>query len=62
VWSRPDRGLILGILTLAYVVASAVLGFIAARRLGTWQPFAETRRQLGEDAACLRDALDQGPR
>ena len=62
VWSRPDRGLILGLITLAYLIASAAFGWFAATRLKSWQPFGELRRQLGEDGACLRGVLSQRPR
>jgi len=62
VWSRADRGLIIGLLALAYLAASAALGYIAARRLRYWQPFAETRRQFSEDVACLHGVLGSDPR
>ncbi len=61
VWSRQDRGLILGLLAAAYLAASVALAFVAARRLGSWRPFAETRRQLHEDASCLRGVLARSP-
>lgn len=57
VWQRDDRGLILGLVTLAYVLGAAALGWLAARRLKTWRPLAETRHQLGEDYSCLRQFL-----
>jgi uncharacterized membrane protein YqjE len=60
VWSREDRGLILGLLALAYLLGSAALGYLASRRLRSWQPLAETFRQLHADCACLRDTLNLG--
>ena len=57
VWERPDRGLILAGLTLAYFVGAVGLGWWIARRLKTWRPLSETRRQLGEDGACLEEFL-----
>lgn len=57
VWQRDDRGLILGLVTLAYVLGAAALGWLAANRLKTWRPLAETRHQLGEDYTCLRQFL-----
>ncbi|MBL9187087.1 MAG: phage holin family protein [Opitutaceae bacterium] len=57
VWQREDRGLILGLVTLAYALGAAGLGLLAARRLRAWRPLAETRHQLGEDCACVRDML-----
>ncbi len=57
VWHREDRGLILGLVTLAYALGAAGLGLFAARRLRDWRPLAETRHQLGEDCACVREML-----
>jgi uncharacterized membrane protein YqjE len=62
VWGREDRGLILGLLALAYVAGAAALGFVASRRLSSWQPFAETFRQLHEDCAFLHRTLADGKR
>jgi uncharacterized membrane protein YqjE len=62
VWNRPDRGLILALITVAYLAAAAALAFVAAGRLRSWTPFAEIRRQLHEDGACLRGALNRGKR
>jgi uncharacterized membrane protein YqjE len=62
VWQRPDRGLILGLVTLAYLLGSAALGFVAFRRLKGWQPFSETRRQFHEDCACINDMFNSGSR
>jgi len=55
VWERPDRGMILGLITAAYLLASGALAFAAARRFNTWKPFAETARQFHEDCACVHD-------
>jgi uncharacterized membrane protein YqjE len=62
VWHRDDRGLILGLATLVIVIGAGALGAWAAHRLRTWQPLAETRRQLREDRICLENLLpeDQG--
>lgn len=57
VWQRDDRGLILGLATLALVLGAGGLGGWAARRLRAWQPLAETRRQLHEDRVCLENLL-----
>jgi len=57
VWQREDRGLILGLVTLAYIVGAAALGWLAVNRLTTWRPLAETRHQLSEDYSCLRQFL-----
>ncbi len=62
VWNRDDRGLILSLLTLAYLAASAALGFLAARRLRSWQPFAETFRQFHQDCVCLHETLSNAAR
>ena len=41
----------------------AALGVFAVRRLRAWRPLAETRHQLGEDCACVREMLlDSKPR
>jgi uncharacterized membrane protein YqjE len=55
VWNREDRGLILGLVGLGYVLAAASLGYFASRRLKSWQPFEETRRQFHADCACVHD-------
>ncbi len=57
VWHRDDRGLILGATTLAIVIGSGALTAWAAHRLRTWQPLAETRRQLSADRTCLENLL-----
>jgi hypothetical protein len=58
VWQREDRGLILGLVTLAYLVMAAALGFVAANRFKTWRPFAETYRQFQADSACVHEILN----
>lgn len=58
VWDRPDRGLILGLVALAYLAVAAVLSWVASRRLKSWRPFSETTRQLREDCACIQDHLE----
>ncbi|HEY1791666.1 MAG TPA: hypothetical protein VGG34_02005 [Opitutaceae bacterium] len=62
VWRNPDRGMILGLAALACLVVSAALGYAAARRLGAWQPFAESVRQFHADCLCLRDTLSAATR
>ncbi len=57
VWHRDDRGLILAALTLGYLLVAIGLGWGLVRRLRRWQPWAETRRQLDEDGACLEKLL-----
>jgi uncharacterized membrane protein YqjE len=57
VWNREDRGMILGLLTIAYLAGAVALGFVAARRLRSWQPFAETFRQFHQDCTCLHESL-----
>lgn len=57
VWDRDDRALILGLVTLAYFLGVGALGWWIARRLRTWHPLSETRRQLGQDGACLKGFL-----
>jgi uncharacterized membrane protein YqjE len=58
VWDRPDRGMILTLLTVAYLAGSGVLAFVTARRLKTWQPFSESARQFREDCACVHDIAE----
>jgi uncharacterized membrane protein YqjE len=62
VWDRPDRGMILTLLALAYVAGSAVFAFVAARRLKAWRPFVETTRQLREDCACIQEIVNDATR
>jgi uncharacterized membrane protein YqjE len=57
VWERSDRGLILGLVTLAYLLGAAALGWWTARRFRSWQPLCDTFRQLKEDCSCLHDYL-----
>ena len=53
VWHRDDRGLILGLLALGYLLATASVAWALLRRLRRWRPLIETRRQLREDGACI---------
>lgn len=57
VWNREDRGLILGFVGLAYVLGAVSLGYLAGRRLKSWQPFEETRRQFRADCECVQNIL-----
>lgn len=58
VWHREDRGLILSLVTLAYLIGAAVLAWVSVRRIKQWQPFSETRRQFHEDCACVQDIVN----
>jgi uncharacterized membrane protein YqjE len=62
VWNRSDRGMILGLITVGYLVGAGVLAFIAARRMKTWRPFSETARQFREDCACVHDIIHSSER
>jgi uncharacterized membrane protein YqjE len=62
VWHRDDRGLILGVLTLAYFLGAGALAFVASRRIRDWQPFSETCRQFHEDCACIQKSITSGTR
>jgi uncharacterized membrane protein YqjE len=62
VWDRPDRGPILGLLTLAYFLAAAVAAWWTSQRLKTWRPLAETLFQLREDCTCLNNYLSENSR
>lgn len=57
VWHRDDRGLILGLVTCAYVIGAGGLAWWVVNRLKTWRPLAETRHQLSEDYECLREFI-----
>lgn len=61
VWTREDRGLILGCVALAYLVAAGALGLFIARRLRTWVAFPDTCKQFLEDCACIHE-LATAPR
>jgi uncharacterized membrane protein YqjE len=58
VWDSPHRGLILGLVTLAYLVAAGALAFVAARRMRTWKPFSESARQFRADCACIHEIIN----
>ncbi len=53
VWHRDDRGLLLGLLTAAYLVGASGLAWALARRLRAWRPLRETRRQMRADGDCF---------
>jgi uncharacterized membrane protein YqjE len=57
VWHRDDRGLLLGLLTLGYVLVGAGLAWGLVRRIRAWRPLREIRRQLREDGKCLENLL-----
>lgn len=60
VWHLENRELWLGLLTLAYLLTAAVLGWRLAVRLRNWQPLAETSRQLHDDIVCIEDLVAKG--
>jgi uncharacterized membrane protein YqjE len=62
VWQRDDRGLILSLVTLAYLVGAAGLAYVASRRLRDWSPFAESCRQFHADCECLHDVIANATR
>jgi|HubBroStandDraft_1064217.scaffolds.fasta_scaffold1348219_1 uncharacterized membrane protein YqjE len=62
VWERPDRGLIMGLVTLAYFIGAAALAWWVAARLKTWRPLAETLYQFREDCACIHQHLSENSR
>ena len=57
VWSREDRTLLLGLLTLADFLGAGGLAWLTLHRLRTWRPLAETRTQLRADHDCLGELL-----
>jgi uncharacterized membrane protein YqjE len=59
VWDRPDRGLILSLVTLAYLVGAAALAWWTLRRMKSWRPFSETLYQFREDCSCLHQYLSE---
>jgi uncharacterized membrane protein YqjE len=61
-WDSPRRGLILGVLTLAYLAGAGALAWWAARRFKAWRPLAETICQLREDGTCLHQYLSDDSR
>lgn len=58
VWDSPHRGLILGLVTLVYMIGAGALAFVAARRMRTWKPFSESARQFREDCACIHEIIN----
>jgi uncharacterized membrane protein YqjE len=62
VWQHDDRVLILCLVTLADLGVAAALGLVAAKRLKTWQPFAETCGQFKADCACVHEILNSTAR
>jgi uncharacterized membrane protein YqjE len=61
VWHREDRGLWLGLLTLAYFVSAGLLAWTMVRRLKQLEFLPETSRQLTEDRICLGALLHDEP-
>lgn len=57
VWHRDDRGLLLGLLTLGYLITAVGLAWGLIRRLRAWRPLREIRRQLREDGKCIDNLL-----
>jgi uncharacterized membrane protein YqjE len=62
VWERPDRGMILILVTLAYFAGAGAIAWWVSRRLRTWRPFAETIYQFREDSACIHQHLSGNSR
>jgi uncharacterized membrane protein YqjE len=62
VWDRPNRGLILALVALAYLLVAAGLAWWASRRLKSWRPFASTIVQLRKDYSCLHNHLSERSR
>jgi len=62
VWDRPNRGLILSLVALAYLLVAACLAWWASRRLKTWRPFDSTISQLRKDYSCLYNHLSEKSR
>jgi uncharacterized membrane protein YqjE len=62
VWNRPDRGLVLSLVALAYLLGAAGLAWWASRRLKSWRPFASTIVQLRKDYSCLYKHLSEKSR
>jgi uncharacterized membrane protein YqjE len=62
VWHREDRGLCLGLLTLAYFVTAGGFALSMRKRLKQLEFLPETSRQLHEDRLCLGALLhDEKP-
>lgn len=57
VWERSDRVTILGLVALAYLLATAGFAWWAARRFSAWRPMCESRNQIREDYACIIQCL-----
>ena len=53
IWHRADRGLWLGLLTLAYFVAAGASALVMMKRLKRLEFLPETSRQLNEDRLCI---------
>jgi len=62
VWDRPDRGMILSLAALGYLLASGAFALVASRRLKSWSPFSESARQLREDISCVQDIVSDATR
>jgi len=62
VWDRPDRGLVLCLVTIAYFVGAAGLAWGLSRRMRSWRPFEETLYQIREDCSCLHQHMSENSR
>ena len=60
VWDRPDRTMILGLITLIYFLCAGLFVYVTVARAKKWRPFCEIRRQLHNDNQCLQAILGPG--
>jgi uncharacterized membrane protein YqjE len=57
VWESEYRVLILSLVALSYLIGAVAFGWWAYRRLRSWRPLGEIRRQLEEDCLCVQQYL-----
>jgi uncharacterized membrane protein YqjE len=62
VWQRDDRGLILGLVSIVYLLGAAALAWWAKKRISEWKPFSETARQFSKDCACVQEIISSATR